>query len=216
MSERIREIEHLIAALTDGELTETEFRRLDALLEGDSEARAAYLKQLQLHTLLLFESAPAAPPVDLPDSAEVFRQYVKEASRLGAPISGSETTTEGLAMPTTSLRQSFFGGRVVPGLVPAFAVLLIAFLAVYARLPWQNLPKSSSRDMQSRDQAELKSTAPKSPAMQTCPSRLRLDSGTATLQIANVGHVTVNGPADFELISPDRAPAQRQTSNASY
>jgi hypothetical protein len=78
------ELQQLIAALTEGDLTENQFRQLESMLASDPAARAAYYRQLQSHSLLMFSDLPALGVDPQLNSAEEFAEFVSRASNQAA------------------------------------------------------------------------------------------------------------------------------------
>jgi anti-sigma factor RsiW len=54
-----REIERLVSALCDGDLTDADRDRLDQLLAADPECRRLYLELIDLHAALLDRRRPS-------------------------------------------------------------------------------------------------------------------------------------------------------------
>src|SRR5262245_37829769 len=64
-----RELQRLLSALCDGELTETEHARLEELLDADAECRRLYLEYIDMHARLLLHPQPAGGREEAPTAS---------------------------------------------------------------------------------------------------------------------------------------------------
>jgi hypothetical protein len=207
------ELEQLLAALTDGELADEQFRRLEEILAEDPVARADYHRQLQVHTLLLYghQSSAASQPATEHrrlDSAEEFAKYVYRASnqavwqdelqRDAAFFCTPQAADHPLAIPDLSPLPELGGDfptgirTYLPWLTSGlFGAALIAVIVFSWALPRDRFsPEVAATD------AGNKSFKPLS---------VHILSGTTKLLLPQIGHVIIDAPAEFDMLDPMRA-----------
>ena len=120
MDKRNREFERLVAMLTEGELGDAQFRRLEEILASDSEARSIYCRQLQMHTLLLFDGMPTSSSIEQPDTAADFQDYIRRVSNQ-APQTENATSHSPLSIPSAdSASPISFGQGSTPLMLSAY------------------------------------------------------------------------------------------------
>jgi hypothetical protein len=207
------EFQQLLTQLIEGKLTDDQFAHMDALLADDPLARSEYHRQLQMHSLLMYGPQPAAtaqPAAELwpPASAEGFAEYVCRASNQAACNGDSDRNAVTSGSPQPADRPLVFPelaplsglGGESPFTVRAFlpwvtsgilGAALIAVVVVAWVLPRGNRP------------AEVAKSSPK-PAASQLPS-VQILSGTTKLTLPNIGHVVIDGPAEFDMLDPMRA-----------
>lgn len=175
-------IERLIA----GECSEEDIRTLEHSLRGNPAAQQAMLDYCQLHFDLTFDLRAEAAVKPL--VAQVARDRA-ESSLPGLPDSVADLHSSAAREGSNPLR---IVGFAISGWCVAAIAGLVAVMLVL------NAPPT-------REAANPAEQGPDgTPALFTGQS-LRLDSGTATLVLPNVGYVVLEGPVDFELISHKRA-----------
>src|SRR5205085_2694054 len=79
------ELQHLLSALCDGELSDAEHARLESLLESDAECRRVYLAYLDMHAHLLVHPCPV-PAASGADSLEPVAEVPAAGWRLPAAV----------------------------------------------------------------------------------------------------------------------------------
>lgn len=165
----------LFSELTDGAITDERFAELNARLEADPEARRLYSRYVELHVALERRWSEARPERPRPAPRRTFTRWAVAAA---------------VALAAGVVAWIGFRG---PGELPDDdppAVLAgeqttdrVAVLTASADAVWEG---------------------PAPPAALP-PSRLRLKSGLASLQFIRGATVMIEGPAELEVVSADRA-----------
>jgi anti-sigma factor RsiW len=193
----------LLSALLEGQLTEIQQAELASLLRENPEARRYYLGYLETHALLRTELGIAPQELPPQEMAELC-----EAALANRPQ--SEDLSDGL--PSNSpLRRAASPGRRTVGLRWAGALLAVVALGILVTVVWQAHrvpPPAASAVARITDLDEVQwpeGVPPLEAGSPLTPGPLRLRSGTAQLTFAQGAVVTVTGPAELELITPQRA-----------
>jgi hypothetical protein len=207
-----QEIHGLLSAQLDGALGPGQQDRLGDLLRQYPEARDLYLAYCELHAELALRGGQRDfPHAALPAGTRLARRDGAEAGR---PEVEPERATPGQGEsqpPSRSARRSRFALWGAVGLSGLAAGLLLALT-----LPWQRPPQVAAvRDEPTDDSvavllqaagAEWEETnMPTRPGAPLPAGRLHLKSGLAHIQFYSGATVLLEGPADFQLISPQEA-----------
>ncbi|MBA3701161.1 MAG: FecR domain-containing protein [Planctomycetes bacterium] len=178
--------EELIALcdrLCDGSLTVSERERIEALVLGDAALRRLYVEQMQLHA-----------------------QLTQNSSRL------SDAPLQTVLRPVSSAPIHPPRWRFSAQLWNAAAALMLLIGGAWW-LATSGSDNSGSDDSGSDEIAQLQdvqnarwrsSTLPTAPGSTLTAGRLYLAEGLARLRFASGAEVTLEGPADIELISRQR------------
>jgi hypothetical protein len=229
-SDDMRQLRPLLLAVVDGSLQAVDSRRLEQILDSNATARAFYRRYLELHAMLLFENQPAAATAEPLQSAKEFLEHVRRASRPetwqnecvaemtpqgNQPIVPEiDATYPGLdpglplkfdraELHSTDRGSTIFGDQAGGGMAlasifspwPMFALAVVVVLVAVSAFVLPSLLFGPA-------------DTPAWGAVQLAYGRVnsvRLESGVTTLALDKVGTVTVEGPADFELVGPLRA-----------
>ena len=167
------EINELIDALLEGDISEADFLRLEAELSVDRSAREIYFDRLTLSVLLEVE-AGASPPKVMPVPAATRRWW----PTLAAIAAGIVVLASVGSMLFNSLRQGPAAAKPVELQASGFAVLTGQSDAV-----WDGVGPLA-------DGALLPS------------GRIHLASGVAQLELFSGVTCIVEGEAEFEVLSP--------------
>jgi hypothetical protein len=190
--QRLQELRHLISRLCESELQPDELARLEALLLEDEACCEYYVTALQF-TAVLPRYAGGVP----------FRSSMSNegSSPVCEPCGGTAASTDGETADSLSVVKPQRSILPLPlnlssrGLSPAnilwLAVMLVGVSIFTSWGLWQDKP------------VPVATPAPGTPLMGV--NVVRLDTGTAQLMIPQVGHVILEGPAEFELTSAKRA-----------
>jgi hypothetical protein len=233
-SDDMRQLRPLLLAVVDGSLQAVDSRRLEQILDSNATARAFYRRYLELHAMLLFENQPAAATAEPLQSAKEFLEHVRRASRPetwqnecvaemtpqgNQPIVPEiDATYPGLdpglplkfdraELRSTDRGSTIFGDQAGGGMAlasifspwPMFALAVVVVLVAVSAFVLPSLLFGPA-------------DTPAWGAVQLAYGRVnsvRLESGVTTLALDKVGTVTVEGPADFELVGPLRARLNR-------
>lgn len=172
------ELRDLVDRLLDERMGDEDMAELERLLSQYPPAQDALLESCQFHALLTFEQA-AERAIDR--LLAVRHQQLEGLQRIGQAT---------LALPVGAANgghRKFSRGKRV-ALLTAVAAMVMAIAVPFALNP-----------------KPLRYAA--KPPKITHPqlTGLKLESGSAQLELEGIGSVTVQGPADFELIGPKRA-----------
>ncbi|MBI1375075.1 MAG: hypothetical protein GC159_20340 [Phycisphaera sp.] len=203
------DLELLLSGLLDGSLSDADERRLMDLVIVDADVRARYLDIMDVHAMLTWErSSQSQGDLPTPETDVIEAESIPVAKLAPASPPGSlDRNADRYVRP---LRIPGFRRYAVA------ASLLLAMGVTFA------LVRQSHRDMKSRDA----SPAAYDPAVATITNvhgaewdaentltdlgstlptgRLRLRSGSAELVMRSTAAMTLLGPADVELIGPNR------------
>jgi len=189
-----REFDEAVAAVCHGSASDEQMRELNHLLLNDFTARDEYILRLELHSRLASE----------PD---LFISTEQEASEASSP-------GRGITLPhTLPSLESFRSGRKrklrwAVALAACFAVLATGWFALRLAHPSERKGATSKAvamlsrvvDVQWNQRGE----APRLGAPLE-PGWLRLKSGLAQIVFYSGARVVIEGPAEFQLVSPSEA-----------
>lgn len=120
------ELQQLLSALCDGELTEAQYSRLEELLDTAPESRLLYLEYLDMHARLLLHPHLGAdgpfPPIEVHDTTPQRDPAAEPGTLRGVPAESFPT----LARPRRSIRQ-VLKYVVVAGATLAASLLVQSF-----------------------------------------------------------------------------------------
>lgn len=182
MSPEVRqELQRLLSALCDNDLTDSQQARLEALLSGDEACRRMYLEYLDLHSALLARPAAASEPLPL---ADVRPNRVPQALRYGlvatATLAASLLVQLFLARPPEAARPQASAPEVA---VPRY----VATLADAGNCVWEQ-PHEALRA-----------------GARLLPGELHLRRGVARIRCDGGTDLTLEGPAALRLDSATAA-----------
>ena len=223
-SETRLELQRLLSALCDGELSEAQQARLEELLDADADCRCLYLEYVDMHARLLIH--PRLPGMSL------------LSTEGGAGVSSSERITEAKRHDPSEQPLSSPAGRRRGGpqifryIVVATATLAASFL-IQVLWSYTRMPGRGRADMRASEVVEtpvvvktpltasiatltqLADCVWEEPAgaprvgLRLPPSRLRLRSGIARVRIDGGPDLVIEGPADLRLDSGMAATVSR-------
>jgi hypothetical protein len=177
-----RELERLVSALCDGDLSETDRDQLDQLLAADPECRRLYLELIDLHAALLVRPGRFLPRPTIPAAPSRRRRLASYAAVAAATLALSLLVQFGLkpgAAPGPG------GPEPQPG--PAPAAGYVATLTYATGCDWG--PAAGSLPVGTR-------LAPGEANLRRGLARIRFDSGADLL---------IEGPARFRVDSAGSA-----------
>lgn len=182
MNGRWDELQELCELVVEGKLTTEQVARLEHLVLNDAEARRYYVAYLHQHACLHWAAAePAFLPATLPwigGDAVALRAQHARTQRVGRFV------------------------RWGVGLAAAAALFLGIGLSLR---PWREQePKTVATLTSAKGCKWDGGSLPTMTGAQLPPGRLRLAEGLAKLTFANGAEITLEAPADLELISPQR------------
>ena len=178
------EVLELCDRLFDGDFTVADRERLEALVIGNAEARLAYLEQVQIHAVL------------------------KEARLKDVPL--SEVVNMATALTSTSAprtRVSSTKSRWTTAAL-ALAASIAILLAGWGMGHWQSAASTErafvAKLVDAKGVRWDSGTLPTEVGASLSQGRLRLASGLATVEFRKGARVTLEGPADLEIINGDK------------
>lgn len=162
----------------NGELTQSEGERLDALVFEDSDARAAYLDYAHLHTSLHWDGVSAMES----ENRELIRsmETVSRTNKISLANKWSTVALAGLVLLTVG----YFGGTLLNNSKNSASTDNIATLIETKSCTWGASDFPTEIDSQFGK------------------GTLNLVSGLATLKFSSGAEVTIEAPATMELINP--------------
>jgi hypothetical protein len=178
------ELQHLISALCDGQLTEADRDRLDALLASDPECRRLYLEMADLHARLLAGADLIRLPAETrPGRRGVRRRVITHA--LAAAVAIALTIV--IQLIWWPERGERIPNGVRPGAGAAVPSGYVATLTYASACEWEtsgDAPRVGTRFV---------------------PSQLRLRRGLARLRFDTGAELMIEGPASLRVASPSSA-----------
>ncbi|MES2569116.1 MAG: FecR domain-containing protein, partial [Verrucomicrobiota bacterium] len=185
------EFDDAVAAVCHGSASDEQIRALNALLLADPAARDAYLFRVELHARL------ASDP-------DLFLATTAQSDDGGTPP-GSIGEYAQNVIPLRALRHR---RKRMFGWVVALAACVAVLAGGWWRTPWQSDRKgTTSRAVAMLNQvvdAQWSSKAPRLGAPLD-PGWLQLKSGLAQVVFYSGARVAIEGPAEFQIISPSEA-----------
>jgi ferric-dicitrate binding protein FerR (iron transport regulator) len=181
----MEEVRELCDRLFDGVFSIADRERLESLVIGNADARRAYIEYVQIHSALGEEKLK-----DLPLSEIVN-------SPAGA---GGDESARG---PRTDISQRQRWMKVALALGAGVAVLV----AAWGMGRWQGLATTGPAVATLVDAKGARwdsGTLPTEVGVVLSPGRLRLAAGLAVLEFRKGARLTLEGPADLELVSADK------------
>jgi len=176
------EVRELCDRLFDGEFSPADRERLEALVIGDAEARRAYIEQVQIHATLSEERLKDTP------LSEIINLAGEGAAGSGA-----------VWLPAVRRRWV----RVAMALAASVAVLA----AGWGMGRWQGRSAAGAPLATLVDAKGARwdgGTLPTEVGAALSQGRLRLAAGLAVLEFRKGARLTLEGPADLELVSADK------------
>lgn len=183
------ELQRLLDQLVDGTISEQGRTQIDEALRQQPELLDYFLDYCQLHIDLAID-------LRADQALESFRQRQQQ---IAAPVGMTESPLGALDAGSPSIaEQRFFGftGFFALGI----AVCMLMLVAVVGLWWWTG--EYTARDRAPLPIAQL---TPASPQVKS----IKINSGSSTLDLAGIGSVVVEGPADFELTGEKRARLNR-------
>ncbi|MEM9365420.1 MAG: FecR domain-containing protein [Planctomycetota bacterium] len=175
------EFSQLLEAVANRELTADQQARLAARLERDANARAAFVSATAMEAMLAHE---------FPMATDIVSSAGLSASTTDLP----EKAPRG-SRPATSSSKAWV----------ALAVLSMASSVILAITLWG--PASAPpfvAEIASSENAAWESTLPTTEGSQLLPGKLGLRGGIATIRFQSGAAVTLEAPAEFEIVSEMR------------
>lgn len=188
---RENSIDSLVSRLLDSGLTEEQRANLLMQLQSDDESCDRLVEHLMLHAALRREIGSHRPETL---SESLFSETTASEPTTAVPLPIATDDRHPLTAPSEST--SALGFFTFGALGWTLFIVLLAAVAVSYWLSggWKPRGDASVEVAQS----------------QPFPvSSVRLDSGTANLALPGVGHVIIEGPAEFELVDTLRARLSR-------
>lgn len=199
----------LIELVVDGAATNDSIRQLETLLHDDPDARRYYRRVMELHAGLRWVHRVPRPAADLPTqpptagiSAPGHAPGIHGVADVGdaASIEGTPGTVLSSAIPKDAAPVSSVTFLGSPSTSSNLGTRLLGF-GLFASAIALAFFFASPRDRKPNDA----DAPPPAVAAAQPVTVFRLDSGTAEVALANTGLVVIQGPAEFELLSPMRA-----------
>lgn len=205
----IPEFDDLLILAGEGELTDAQHERLEAIITSDAAARGRYLDYMTMHVMLRAKLADSTPPIALQrgDTATDFRRLPE-----------AEVEAAGDASPAVvgTIGGSSRGGGWLGRLAVAAAIVVVA--GVSASLLWQaSRPNAVDIAVHTPPRtavAMLAETHDASwthagsdllePGMDLEPGEMKLASGSAQMLMGKGAVVELIGPAEMRLDDPNR------------
>ena len=189
----LEELRRLLDALCEESITSEQMRRLEELILERPEAEAFYVQYMSLHAELQrqFSVLPAK-------TEELLRRKADSATHARSPV--------------FSRRSWIVGGALT---LTAAAAILVAFLlrsGPEERITVAEPPAEPTHDSVAVILAAPKATWRKSnlrAGSALVPGTLHLESGHAQIEFYSGARVTLEGPAEFEIISRNEAFCRR-------
>lgn len=185
--EKQAELLELIHTVCEGRLGAEKAERLEQLLRGDSVAQAFYLKQVHLHGALLWDLGAAAER----DALKVLQEHFNRDQPAGAP----------LVRPGTQPGRRRY--RWLTGLAAAVVLMALAYGFWPRGDPSNGEAPSFAVLAQSVDAAWEDSVNEPAIGTRLGEGKLVLQSGLARIDFDNGASVTLEGPAEFDLLTAD-------------
>jgi ferric-dicitrate binding protein FerR (iron transport regulator) len=179
------EVHDLCDRLFDGEFSSADRERLESLVIGHADARRAYIEHVQIHAALSEERLK-----DMPLSEIV--------NLVGTP---NDDTVEDSGAPRTAQNRRWI--KVAMALAASIAVLA----AGWGMGRWQGVAMTGSPFATLVDAKGARwdgGTLPTEVGAALSQGRLRLAAGLAVLEFRKGARLTLEGPADLELVSADK------------
>lgn len=178
------EIRELCDRLFDGGFTDADRARLESLVIGNAEARRAYIEHVQIHSALSearLKDMSLSEVVNLPD----------------APLSTSRTTT------APSLKQRWV--KVALAMAASIAVLA----AGWGMGRWQGETSkvamvTVAKLVDAKGARWDGGSLPTEIGAALSQGRMRLAAGLAVIEFSKGARLTLEGPADLELVSAEK------------
>ena len=188
------EFDEAVAAICHGTATEEQMRAMNTALRSSSAARDTYLLRVELHSRLASE-----PDLFLPKNLEV---------PASPSVFGKEILTPLPPVPQNPSRPRWTARNVGLALAACLAMLL-AGVGWWRRNPSTHRPEATSRAVAMLNRAVNARWNPENSGPQLGaplePGRLRLESGLVQIVFYNGARVAIEGPADFQVVSPGEA-----------
>jgi hypothetical protein len=213
LPERLAELEELLGALRDGPITAEQADRLEEILAADEAARTYYLEYITLCSTLRHYQGQSSPKGG---------DHGEDSATLPQALPLAPGPPQASVHPTVwRIRSS----RRLLWLSTAAAILVgVLFVRLWPRGP-QGVPVASGPPSPIAPATvpdnlalmikvegarwELEDQPPPAAGSVLKPRRLRLRSGRATLAFFNGVTMTVEGPADVDLVALDRVFCRR-------
>jgi ferric-dicitrate binding protein FerR (iron transport regulator) len=184
MNERGDELQSLCESAIEGRLTPEEAARLDRLVVADREARRYYVEYLHQHACLRWSVAEPA--------------FLASPLLAGAAVAKApESVRGGWWRPRRRWTLSLAGGM-------AAAAVLILGVWLGTRSRGGQVPRPVATLSGTVACKWGSGSLPTETGSRLPPGRLRLVEGLARISFADGAEVTLEGPADLELVSPSR------------
>ena len=178
------EVQELCDRLLNGEFTPEHRERLESLVIGDVLARRTYIEVMQIHAALSEERLKDAPLAETLNLSGQMKDF-----------------------PSASTPRSLIKHRWVK--VALAGVLgVFTLVAGWGMGRWQegtaSKEKMVARLVDSKGARWDSGTLPTEVGAELAPGRLRLASGLAILEFRKGARLTLEGPADLELVTADK------------
>ncbi|MGC6448818.1 MAG: iron dicitrate transport regulator FecR [Rubripirellula sp.] len=174
------ELEELLEAVANRDLTQDDRERLAERLAMDSDARAAFIESTALEAMLSHEF-PASLPQVASSALELPEQ--NQSSNSVHPMLREASRTNPLLLLLSA--------------VAASILLAVVFLPIRNK-------SNPVATIASSENAAWESMLPTKPGSELAPGVLELKSGIATIRFSSGAVVTLEAPAQFEVISDMR------------
>jgi hypothetical protein len=207
----------LIWLACDGTATDEQMADLAARLSSDPLAQKCYVQYVAMHADLQWDYIDKVVlPTDLPsleNPACSSSMTPAAGSRPAEPtiITGLPPANLGDDFPSALNPQA--GGGFLSGGGAAFAVFFFVAIALLGFGSWLLVPDKAGKNRTSESSTELGNAMAAAPSgesvaqekMLSSVRSIQFETGTATLGLDQIGSVVIEGPADFQMLSPMRA-----------
>lgn len=174
------EVLDLCDRLFDGDFSQADRDRLEALVIGNADARRAYIEHVQIHAALSearLKDVPLSDVVNIPTASAQQR-------RQGSPQS-------------SALKQRWV--KVALAMAASIAVLAAGW-----GMGRSQSPATLAKLVDAKGVRWDSGTLPTEVGAALSQGRLRLSTGLAVLEFRKGARLTLEGPADLELVSADK------------
>ncbi|MCC7474888.1 MAG: FecR domain-containing protein [Pirellulales bacterium] len=202
-----RELRELLVIAGAGEATEPQIARLNELMLEDAELQA-YAGKLLLQIGVIRWSADQNVAASL---AAIGTGLVEHAAPSGAESDAVESPgcqvagsgRHGCGSSDNATRLSCRSRRRLSRRLAAWGVAVSAAIAVMVTA-WLWNHSNGNRRFELADSVDVSSQDSTSSPSTLGIGKIGVDAGTMRIAITGVGHLVVDGPADFELVTPMR------------
>jgi hypothetical protein len=176
--EHFEEVHELVELLCERQANETQLARLQELVQSDKAALRFYVDYLDLHAQFLWRSQ------NLGATCFQSTSSLLSSEELSLSHSKLRRSSRPMAASIAPLTRKFFRASTFGWVATTLALVAVVY--------WSARHTSSNG---------LAGPSPTAPAI----TSIRIPSGLVSFSLDKIGTVVLEGPADFEFLSPMRA-----------